>query len=133
MNTYQLMLIPTVSNFIVNICLLGAGFFLFVVALALFSYLLDRLTRVFDFACNWLEYKLQKRKVRRRSLAHFERSLYRPNLINSPRPVPVASNTSSTKRGSVLPYKPRRAVDAREALRRSASQVENHSDFPRRA
>lgn len=133
MNTHALMLISTVSNYFMNIYLLGVGLFLIIVALAICSYLLECLTRAFDATCNWLEYKLYRRKVRRRSLAYLERNSYRPWPINTRHPSPTAVNAVSAKSATVLPYKARRSVDASEALRRSSSYGDNQPNFPRGA
>lgn len=133
MNAHALMLIPTTSDYAVNIYLLGVGLFLIVVALAICSYVLECLTRAYDAACNWLEYKLYRRKVRRRSLAYLERNTHRSRPVNAPHPSPAAVNTASTSRATVLPYKARRTVDEREAPRRSSYQEDNQPTFPRGA
>lgn len=130
MNAHASMLITTASDYFVNIYLLGVGLFLIIVALAICSYLLECLTRAFDATCNWLEYKLYRRKVRRRSLAYLERNSYRPRPINAPHPSPTAVNAASANSGTVLPYKARRSVDARDTLRRSATNGDNQPKFP---
>jgi hypothetical protein len=132
-NAHALMLIPTASDYFVNIYLLGVGLFLIIGALAICSYLLECLTRAFDATCNWLEYKLHRRKVRRRSLAYLERNAHRRSPINAPHPSPAAVENASAKSATVLPYKARRTVDAHEALRRSASRGDNQPSFPRGA
>ena len=133
MNAQPLMLIPTVSDFMLNFFLLGVGLFLILVALAFCCYLLGCLTRAFDTVCNWLEYKLYKRKVRRRSLAYLERNASRPSSLKALHPSPAAVNAASAKRATVLPYQARRPIDAREALRRSFSQGDDQPRFPRGA
>lgn len=130
MNMHPLLLVAIVSDYMANIFLVGVGLFLIVAALALCSYLLECLTRAFDAICNWLEYKLHRRKVRRRSLAYLERNAYRPTPIQTQHPSPAAVNATATKRATVLPYKSRRSVDAREALRRSSSQGDSQPNFP---
>jgi hypothetical protein len=127
------MLIPTASDYFLNIYLLGVGLFLIIGALAICSYLLECLARAFDAICNWLEYKLHRRKVRRRSLAYLERNAHRQSPINAPHPSPATVNAASTKSATVLSYKDRRSVNAREALRRSATHGNDQPKFPRSA
>ena len=133
MNAHVLMLIPTASDYFLNIYLLGVGLFLIIGALAICSYLLECLARAFDAICNWLEYKLHRRKVRRRSLAYLERNAHRQSPINAPHPSPATVNAASTKSATVLSYKDRRSVNAREALRRSATHGNDQPKFPRSA
>ena len=129
MNMHPIMHISTVGDYMVNFFLLSVGLFLLVVALALCGYLLECLTRAFDATCNWLEYKLQRRKVRRRSLAYLERNAQRPRPIKAAHPSPATINTASAKSATVLPYRARRSVDARETLRRSALQGDNQPNL----
>ena len=132
-NARALMLVPTVSNYAVNIYLLGVGLFLIVVALAISCYVLKCIARAYDAACNRLEYRLRIRRGRLRSLAHLQRHARRPRHVSASHPSSAAVNAASNSRATVLPYKSRRTVDAREALRRSGHQGDDRPTLPRGA
>ncbi len=133
MTAHALMLTPTISDYAVNIYLLGVGLFLTAVALAISCYVFKCLARAYDAACNRLEYRLRVRRERLRSLAQFQRHTRRPRPAIAPHTSSATVNAASTRSADVLPYKTRRTVDPREALRRSSSQGDNRPNFPRPA
>lgn len=112
--------------------LLACGLLGFIMAVALCRYLLDCLSANFEGCCDWLEFKLARRKVRRRTLLHLQRmarysgtvTTHLPASNPQPRPVAVksvAQQPPAQKQSAaiVLSYQARRPVSARDALRRS--------------
>lgn len=132
MTRYLLLLIQTLDGGWLLTVLLACGLLGFILAVALCRYLLDCLSAMFEGCCDWLEIKLSRRKVRRRSLMHLQRMARhsRPVTTHLPASNPqprlvavksVAQQPPAQKQSVaiVLPYQARRPVSARDALRRS--------------
>jgi Zn-dependent protease with chaperone function len=107
--------------------LFGAGgLILFILAVAAFRYLLNCLSRAFEASCDRLERRLAGRKMRRHPPSHRRRSAPKlPTSVAKQQPRPAAVKSVSRKQAAVQPYKARRPVDARDALRRSCAAT-NH-------
>ena len=58
---------PTLGDHLENLVLLGCGLLLFILALALCSFLLDKLSKAFGASADWLERKASSRRKRRRT------------------------------------------------------------------
>ncbi len=132
MSRYLLMLVQILNERCLFTVLLACGLLGFILAVALCRYLLDCLSAIFEGCCDWLEIKLARRKVRRRTLLHLQRmarysgpvTTQLPASNPQPRPVAVksvAQQPPAQKQSAaiVLPYQARRPVSARDALRRS--------------
>lgn len=105
--------------------LFGLWLVIFILAVALCRYLLDCISRTFEATCDWLEHRLAKRKVRRRSFAYMKRSMRRQGTLHKQSPEAKAVKAAREKSANVLPYKLRGSLNAQEALRRSCSnQIE---------
>ena len=130
MNTPVLSLLQPFAECKEDVVLIGAWLLLLIIAVALFRYLLDCASRVFEASCEWLEAKLAKRKVRRRMLAHLQRmAQYSKPFAIIPRVSPVTVKTITQQppapkqsAATILPYQARRPVSAIDALRRSCSE-----------
>ncbi len=127
-----LLLAPTLDEGWLLTLLLACGLLGFILAVALCRYLLDCLSAIFEGCCDWLEIKLARRKVRRRTLMHLHRMARysRPVTIHLPASNPqphlvevksVAQPQSAQIQSAAigLPYHARRPVSASDALRRS--------------
>jgi hypothetical protein len=55
---------PTLGDHLENLVLLGCGLLLFILALALCSFLLDKLSKAFGASADWLERKASRRRKR---------------------------------------------------------------------
>ncbi len=130
MNTLLLSLMQAFTGYREDVVLLGAWLLLLIIAVALCRYLLDCASRIFEASCEWLEVKLAKRKVRRRTLAHLQRmAQYSKPIAINPRLSPVTVKTKTQQpsapkqsAATILPYQARRPVSAIDALRRSCSE-----------
>lgn len=132
MKIHHLPLAQISSNNSESFVLLGLGLLIFIIAVALCRRLLDYISRLFEAVCDRLEYKLARRKVRRRSLAHLQRSVrQQPLLVIKQQPRRTAFNTTASKPTSILSYKTRRPLDAHEALRRSCAAAEDSPRAPK--
>jgi hypothetical protein len=58
---------PTAGDHLENLALLGCGLLLLVIALSLCSFVLDRLSKVFEASADWLEHRAARRRKRRRA------------------------------------------------------------------
>ncbi len=114
--------------------LLGSGLLGFILAVAVCRYLPGYLSAIFEACCDWLEVKLARRKVRRRTLMHLQRMARHSRTVKAPLPpskpqprsvevksTPPPQPTQKQSAATVLPYQARRPVSAIEALRRSCA------------
>ncbi len=121
-NTNPLSLAQILGGHSENFALIGLGLIVFILAVALCRCLLDWLSKMFETGCDWLEYKLARRRVWHRSCAHLQRNARRFKHSAPEQPaLPVAVEGMPKKSAAVLSHMTRRRVDAREALRRSCS------------
>ena len=58
---------PTVGDHLENLVLLCCGLLLFILALALCSFVLDKLSKAFEASADWLEHQASRRQRRRRT------------------------------------------------------------------
>lgn len=58
---------PTAGDHLENLVLLGCGLLLIILALALCSFLLDKLSKAFEASADWLEHRASRRSKRRRT------------------------------------------------------------------
>lgn len=58
---------PTASDHLENLVLLGCGLLLLILALALCSFLLDKLSKAFEASADWLERTTARRRKRQRA------------------------------------------------------------------
>jgi len=134
MSRYLLLLVQILNERCLFTVLLACGLLGFILAVALCRYVLDCLSAKFEACCDWLEVKLARRKVRRRTLMHLQRMARHSRAVKAhppaskpqPRSVEVKSTqppqpTRKQSAATVLPYQARRPVSAREALRRSCA------------
>ena len=58
---------PAAGDHLENLALLGCGFLLLFLALALCDFVLDKLSKAFEASADWLEYRAARRQRRRRT------------------------------------------------------------------
>lgn len=130
MNTLLLQLAQVSNGDRAGFVLFGLGLIIFIAAVALCHYLLDYVSRIFEAACDWLEHRLAKRKVRRRSFAYIKQYARQQGTQNKQLRRGEAIKATPKKSPNVSPYKLRCPVNAQEALRRSCfNQAESDTEI----
>jgi hypothetical protein len=109
---------PTLGDHLENLVLLGCGLLILVVALALCSYLLNKLSRACSASADWLDGKATRRQKRRRTCLkkHYAPPARHPHLRAVPPPPADDSLARNALHRNAEAYHHRQASSARDRV-----------------